>query len=110
VHFSPDGLASLLAAHGFQVIHTAHVLAEQNPFGMWQSLVNQSTGSSSYLYHLLKRNAPLRAGALLATVLALPLLPLAAALELAAGAAGRGGTVAVLARRVPESVSGAEYD
>jgi hypothetical protein len=36
-----------------------------------------------------------------------PLLPLAAALELAAGAARRGGTIAVIARRAaPQSARG----
>jgi hypothetical protein len=35
------------------------------------------------------------------TVLALPLAPLAALAEALAGVAGRGGTIAVLARRLP---------
>ena len=105
-HFTPDGVAALLAAHGFVVERTAHVLAEHNPFGMWQSLVSRLTRRPSYLYHLLKRSAPVAAGDLCLTVAAAPLFPLAAALELAAGLARRGGTIAVLARRLEP----AEYD
>ena len=41
VHFTPDGLAALLAAHGFAIVHTTQVLAEHNPFGMWQSIVSR---------------------------------------------------------------------
>jgi hypothetical protein len=40
-----------------------------------------------------------RPGELAASVAALPLAPVAAAVELAAGLRGRGGTIAVLARR-----------
>ncbi|HSO99286.1 MAG TPA: class I SAM-dependent methyltransferase [Solirubrobacteraceae bacterium] len=107
-HFTADGIASLLAAHGFAIVHTTHVLAEQNPFGMWQSLVSRLTREPSYLYHLLKRNAPVVSPDLAITLLALPLVPVAAALELMAGLAGRGGTIAVLARRVSDPGSGAE--
>ena len=66
---------------------------------MWQSLVNRATRRASYLFRLLKREAPLDARDLAVTLLAVPLLPLAAALELAAGLARRGGTIAVLAVR-----------
>ncbi|MDX6651073.1 MAG: hypothetical protein QOJ97_3024, partial [Solirubrobacteraceae bacterium] len=55
----------------------------------------------SYLFHLLKREAPLDARDLAASLLALPLLPIAALLELAAGLARRGGTIAVLAVKRP---------
>jgi 2-polyprenyl-3-methyl-5-hydroxy-6-metoxy-1,4-benzoquinol methylase len=98
-HFTPAGLSALLEAHGFEVVAEHHVLAEHNPFGMWQSLVSRATRRPSYLYNLLKRNAPLRSPDLVVTVLALPLAPLAAVAELLAGVARRGGTVAVVARR-----------
>ncbi|MGI8412983.1 MAG: class I SAM-dependent methyltransferase [Solirubrobacteraceae bacterium] len=101
VHFTLDGLEALLATHGFTVLHVHHVLLEHNPFGMWQSLVNRVTTHPSYLYNLLKRNAPLRSLDLIPTLLATPLAPLAALAELLAGLAGRGGTIAVLARRDP---------
>jgi predicted SAM-dependent methyltransferase len=101
VHFTPAGIRSLLRAVGFEPVRTHHVLAEHNPFGMWQSLVSRGTRNPSYLYNLLKRNAPLRAGDLAITVIALPLAPVAVLAELLAGVAGRGGTIAVLARRLP---------
>jgi hypothetical protein len=99
VHFTPAGLDDLLRANGFTPVRTHHLLAEHNPFGMWQSLVSRLTTQPSYLYNLLKRNAPVRSPDLAITALALPLAPVAALAELAAGLAGRGGTVAVLARR-----------
>jgi SAM-dependent methyltransferase len=100
VHFTPAGLSALLSTHGFAPVHTHHLLLEHNPFGMWQSLVNRWTQHPSYLYNLLKRNAPLASRDLAITVAALPLAPLAAALEVVAGLRRRGGTIAVLARRV----------
>jgi SAM-dependent methyltransferase len=100
VHFTPVGLQTLLRATGFEPVRTAHVLAEHNPFGMWQSLVNRSGGQPSYLYNLLKRNAALTPGDLVRTALALPLIPIAVLAELAAGLARRGGTIAILARRM----------
>jgi hypothetical protein len=60
--------------------------------------VSRFTRRPSYLYHLLKRNAPARSRDLAVTLAALPLAPPAAALELLAGLARRGGTVAVVAR------------
>jgi SAM-dependent methyltransferase len=98
-HFTPAGLDRLLVACGFQVLEIHHVLLEHNPYGMWQSAVNLATRHPSYLYNLLKRNAPLDPRDLAITMLAAPLAPVAALAELAAGLARRGGTVAVLARR-----------
>jgi SAM-dependent methyltransferase len=99
VHFTPRGLEALLRSHGFAVVRTRHVLLEHNPFGMWQSLVNRASRHRSYLYNLLKRNAPLGSVDLAVAVLALPLVPVAALLEFAAGLTGHGGTIVVLARR-----------
>ncbi len=101
VHFTPAGIEALLRGTGFEPIGVHHVLAEHNPFGMWQSLVNRVTRHPPYLYNALKRNAPLRSPDLAVTVLALPLAPVAGLVELGAGLAGRGGTIAVLARRLP---------
>jgi 2-polyprenyl-3-methyl-5-hydroxy-6-metoxy-1,4-benzoquinol methylase len=98
-HYTPAGVDALLRANGFLPIRTHHLLAEHNPFGMWQSLVSRATDNPSYLYNLLKRNAPVRSPDLAITALALPLAPLAVLAELLAGLAGRGGTIAVLARR-----------
>jgi SAM-dependent methyltransferase len=98
VHFTPQGLAALLQRTGFTPVRTQHVLLEHNPFGMWQSMVNRMTRRPSYLYNLLKRNAPLGSPDLPISIAALPLAPVAALAELLAGASGRGGTIAVLAR------------
>ncbi len=97
-HFTEAGVLALLCDHGFTVLRTHHVLLEHNPYGMWQSSVNRLTTNPSYLYNLLKRNAPLRSADLAITALALPLIPVAAAAELVAGGLRRGGTIAVLAR------------
>lgn len=99
VHFTPRGLEVLLRSHGFSVQRTHHVLAEHNPFGMWQSLLSRVTRHPSYVYNLLKRNAPVLSSDLLLSLAALPLVPVSAILELGASAAGRGGTIAVVARR-----------
>lgn len=99
VHFTPAGLHELLHRHGFEVLRTYHVLLEHNPFGMWQSLLSRVTVHPSYLYNVLKRNAPLRSPDLVLTALGLPLAPLAALAELIAGALRHGGTIAVLARK-----------
>ncbi|MGI8429544.1 MAG: class I SAM-dependent methyltransferase [Solirubrobacteraceae bacterium] len=107
VHFTPEGLTTLLGAHGFTVLHVHHVLLEHNPFGMWQSLVNRATTNPSYLYNLLKRNASWHSSDLILTALAMPLAPLAALGELIAGLARRGGTIAVLARRADHRDGGA---
>ena len=98
-HFTPAGVADLLERAGFAVRFTEHVLLEHNPFGFWQSLVSRFTRQPSYLYNLLKRNATWRSSDLAITLAALPLVPVAALAELAAGRARRGGTIAVLATR-----------
>jgi SAM-dependent methyltransferase len=99
VHFTVAGLHALLRASGLEPVATAHVLAEHNPFGLWQSLVSRVTRTPSWLYHALKRNAPVRSRDALLTVAALPLAPFAVVAEAAFGALGRGGTIAVVARR-----------
>ena len=98
-HFTVDGLHALLRRAGLDPVATHHVLAEHNPFGLWESLVSRATRIPSWLYHALKHNAPLRSRDALVTAAALPLAPLAVLAEAAFGLAGRGGTVAVVARR-----------
>lgn len=100
VHFTPTGLEALLRRTGFAPVAISHVLVEHNPFGMWQSLVSRLTRRPSYVYNLLKRNAPAASADLAISLACLPLVPVAAVAELLAGLAGRGGTIAVLARRV----------
>jgi SAM-dependent methyltransferase len=98
-HFTPAGLRAVLEATGFQPVAERHVLAEHNPFGMWQSLVSRATRTPAWLFRALQRDAALRSRDAVVTLALLPLAPLAALLELAAGAARRGGTIAVVARR-----------
>ena len=98
-HFTAQGLHWLLSGTGFSVLHTHHLLLEHNPFGMWQTLLSRATSHPSYVYNVLKRNAPVRSPDLAMAVAAIPLAPVATALELAAGLGRRGGTVAVLAGR-----------
>jgi hypothetical protein len=98
-HFTVRGLYRALGAAGLEPVRTTHVLLEQNPFGMWQSIVSRLTQRPSYVYNLLKHNAPLASRDLPITLAGLALLPAAVLLELVAGVARRGGTVAVLARR-----------
>jgi SAM-dependent methyltransferase len=98
-HFTAGGLTRLLQDSGLAAVAVHHLLLEHNPFGMWQSAVSRLTRDPSYVYNLLKRNARATSRDLAVSALALPLAPAAAAAELAAGMARRGGTIAVLARR-----------
>ena len=99
-HFTVRGLEALLRAHGLEPVSVQHALAEHNPFGLWVSFVSRFTRVPSWLYHALKHNAPLRSRDAVVTALALPLVPLAIVLEALFGLARRGGTVAVVARKV----------
>ena len=74
-HFTALGLRTLLERSGFTVEHEQRRLLEHNPFGLWQSAVSRVTPTPSWLYHALKRNAPLRAADAIPTALALPALP-----------------------------------
>ncbi|MCK9250496.1 MAG: class I SAM-dependent methyltransferase [Solirubrobacteraceae bacterium] len=100
-HFTPDGLRRVVAAAGLRTVAVHQVLLEHNPFGMWQSALNRATGTTSHLFYVLKRSQRPRPLVLLATVAALPLIPLAALVEAIAGLLGRGGTMALVARRPP---------
>jgi SAM-dependent methyltransferase len=102
VHFTVAGVRALLTRTGFQPVRMEHLLLEHNPFGMWQSFVSRFTRAPSYLYNVLKRNAPLRSADALVTLAALPLAPVAGLVEVAAGLLDSGGTIAVLARRAAD--------
>lgn len=78
-HFTARGLLLLLERSGFTVDRVERRLLEHNPFGLWQSAVSRVTPTPSWLYHVLKRNAALRAADAVPTLLAAPLLPLAVA-------------------------------
>jgi 2-polyprenyl-3-methyl-5-hydroxy-6-metoxy-1,4-benzoquinol methylase len=101
--FTAEGLVRLLERSGYRTGGVRHVLVEHNPLGMWLTLLNRLTRRRDVPFHFLKRNrvheGRLEAAADLAiTVIAGPLLvPVAVLLELGAGLARRGGTVAVTA-------------
>ena len=99
VHFTPAGLHALLRRGGFEVVRTRHVLLEHNPGGMWLSLV--PTRTPAYVFQLVRGTTRFDALDTAITVAALPLLPVAALVEWAAGLARRGGTIVVVARRAP---------
>ncbi len=70
---------------------------------MWQAWLDRATTTPAYAYNLIKRNARPTLRDLVPTVLVAALAPLAVLAEALAGLARRGGTVAVLARRVDEA-------
>jgi SAM-dependent methyltransferase len=100
-HFTDLGLRMLLERTGFRVERISHLLLEQNPLGMWQTLLNRLTRERQVAFRFMKRDLsfPNRQRAtrdLTVTALAGPLLvPIAVVLELAAGLARRGGSVVV---------------
>jgi SAM-dependent methyltransferase len=102
-HFTATGLGLLVERTGFRVERISHLLVEQNPLGMWQTLLNRLTGGRNVAFRALKRDLEGGPGVgrdLALTAIAGPLLvPVAVVLELAAGLAGRGGSVVVVASR-----------
>jgi SAM-dependent methyltransferase len=106
-HFTANGIVALVERNGFRLRRLSQVLIEQNPLGMWQTLLNRLCAERDFAFRLLKRDlggvpAPRRARDLVVTALAGPVLaPVAVVVELAAGLAGRGGSVVVEAEANP---------
>jgi SAM-dependent methyltransferase len=104
VHLTPAGATALIERGGYRVERVRHLLVEQNPLGMWQTLLNRLTSERDFAFRLLKRDLGDAAGAsrrrdLAVTALAGPLLaPVAVLAELLAGLARRGGSIVVEAR------------
>jgi hypothetical protein len=93
----------LLARTGFATARIRHLLIEQNPLGMWQTLLNRLTSERDFAFRLLKRDLPEASDSrwrdLLVTLVAGPLLaPVAILAELAAGLTRRGGSIVVEGR------------
>lgn len=102
VHFTETGLRLLVERTGFRTTRVTHFVAEQGPFGMWQTLLNRLTVDRDVAFRLVKRAAERPRGRDIAVSLAgLPLLPAAMVLELAAARAGRGGAMTFEAVRLP---------
>jgi SAM-dependent methyltransferase len=110
-HFTADGLSRLVRRSGFRIERISHLLLEQNPLGMWQTLLNRVTNERDVAYRALKRDLgtgpTVRRDIALTTIVGLMLLPVAVGLELGAGAAGHGGSVVVVATRDPAAASNA---
>jgi SAM-dependent methyltransferase len=100
VHLTPAGLRTLLGRAGLRPAATSHFVLEHNPAGMWMALLARLGMTPGFPFHLLKRNVPARPRDLTLLALGVPLAPVAVALEAAAAAARRGGTVAVVARAI----------
>ena len=99
-HFTATGLGLLLERSRFRLERISHLLVEQNPLGMWQTLLNLVTRDRDVAFRALKRDLGRERRDLVVTAIAGPLLaPVAVALELVAGLAGRGGSVVAVARQ-----------
>ena len=103
--FTAGGVRALLERCGTRVDRTRHLMLEQNVLGMWLTLLNHLTIDRDVPFRALKRDLEydkrvdsVRDG-VLSVFPGIPLLPLAALAELAAGIVGRGGTVVVRATR-----------
>lgn len=103
-HFTPDGIRRIANRSDLEVEEMHYWSLEQNPFGMWQTLVSRASGSRDAIFRLIKRQ-PLgdtargRAASVFGLLLALPLLVVAVPLEWIASALGKGGTVTARLRR-----------
>jgi SAM-dependent methyltransferase len=99
-HFTARGLARLCERQGLHVRSTGHWVLEQNPLGMWLTLLNLITRERNAAFRLTRRGQRVGTRDLLAVALAGPPLAFVAVLgELLAAAGGRGATVVVRARR-----------
>lgn len=99
VHFTVRGLAAVLRRTGFERGRTTHMVWEHNPASMWMALLSRLGMTPGFPFHMLKRNVPARPRDLALVGVGVPLAPVALALEAAAAAGRRGGTVAQLASR-----------
>lgn len=99
VHLSAAGVDALLARAGLERERTRQLVWEHNPGAMWMALLSRAGMTPGFPFHLVKRNVPARPRDLALLAVGVPLAPVAVALEAVAAAAGRGGTVAVVARR-----------
>jgi len=107
-HFTSAGAKAIVQRSGFEVKRVRHLLVEQNPLGMWQTLLNRLTHERDVAYRAIKRDPTVRgsSGDLLVSALAgPPLVPIAIGLELLAGVLRRGGSIVVEARAVGDEPS-----
>ena len=99
VHLTPAGLQAMVDDSGFAAGRVHHHVWEHNPAGMWMAMLARAGMTPGLPFHLLKRNATPRPRDLALLAAGIPLAPAAVAVEALAAAAGRGGTIAMEARR-----------
>ena len=103
--FTAEGARALLRRCGIRPEGTRHLMLEQNVLGMWLTLLNGLTVDRDVPFRALKRDLEYDRrrhaiwDGLVSVIAGIPLLPLAAGAELAAGVARRGGTVVVRGRK-----------
>ena len=101
IQFTEVGLLELLRANGYVPGRARHLMVDQNPLGMWLTLINRLTKERDVPFRLLKRalqyerRSDAIRDALIVAIVSLPLLPVALVLEALAGIARRGGTIVV---------------
>lgn len=110
-HFTPDGIEAIAERVGLKLESVEYWSLEQNPFGMWQTMVNRASGSRDAIFRAIKGqplgdSAASRAAAIFGLLLALPLLFVALPLEIAASALGSGGTITATLRKPPDGRAG----
>ena len=103
-HFTPQTLAALLEASGYEIERSRTGQWEMDPFGWVQTLLNRGGLRRNGLYDTLRNNPRVRrdlspARRLALAALFLPAMALALPLALACRLAGRGGSLIVVARR-----------
>ncbi len=98
VHFTTRGLVLLLERAGFSDVQRRPVVVDQALAGMWMTLLNRATRRPDALRGFVRHEPTDRRDLAVTAGLALPLLPVAALLELGSVAAGRGGVLAVRGR------------
>jgi SAM-dependent methyltransferase len=104
LHLTPVGLIAMFARAGLSRPRLRHLLVEQNPLGMWQTLLNRLTLRRDVAFGLVKRSLPpahgrARLDPAVTALAALPLAAVAPALELAAGLMRHGGTIVAVSDR-----------
>ena len=106
-HFTPAGIEAIARRTGLGLEAVGYWSLEQNPFGMWQTLVNRASGSRDVIFRVIKgqplgESASSKAASILGLVMALPVLLIAVPLEIVASAFRSGGTLTATLRRASE--------
>lgn len=101
VHFTPQALTRFLQSEGFEVKRVHHFSWAYNVFGLYQTWLNQITGSRNALYNKFKRRQQGNSAAVAASLVLTPFLLVAAVpASLFLGARGEAGTVEVTVKKV----------